>query len=383
MSKEIVFRLVDEGMDIISVGDVSASGFVWGGQLLLTTYKGNTVPCYPCVQSDIATFLSYYVNKLKPDILVTFYDPFPHLGSLKRIDIPQLFYIPIDGPTTKRTVEPISHGYRIIAYSKFGYNELLKWFPPARVNLIYHGIDCNVFKPLKEKERLEAREKFGIPEDAIVFLNVSANLGPRKHLPHLLTVFSQLANKYNDAYLYLYTNPSDWPRGYDLHFIAKNLGISDRVIFPKSNPVIDPLEDEELRLLFGCADWYVSAASAEGFCIPLLQSISCGVPVIAVNNSAQTELAEGNGILVESSVDYIEYPLYVPYMTYYHPPSMQSLYNALETAYKMRKNEDKEYKQFCKKSRKKALKYDWKKIIPRWKQLFEEVYEEISMLLSI
>jgi glycosyltransferase involved in cell wall biosynthesis len=382
-SKEIVFRLVDEGYDIISVGDVSSGGYVWGGQLLLQTYKGKTVPCYPCTQAALGEFISYYVKKFKPDLLVAFYDPFPHLNALKSIDVPQLFYIPIDGPTTEKTVAPISHGYRIVTYSRFGYREMLKWFSPARVNYIPHGIDCSTYKPLSEKEKEKAREMLGMPNEAVVFLNVAANLGPRKHLPHLLLAFSKLAKKYGDVYLYMYTNPSDWPRGYDLSFLARQFGVEDRVILPQSNPLIDPLEDEEMALLFGAADWYCSTASAEGFCIPLLQSIACGVPAIGVRNSAQTELVEGNGLLVEPSKDYLEFPLYVPYMTHYYPPSLESLYNTLEQAYKIVKEQEEQYEELSKKARKKALRYDWSKIIPKWKQLLDEVYEETQMLKNL
>ena len=375
-----MFRLVDEGFDIISIGDTSPYGHVWGGSLYLQTDKGNSVLCLPSSQQGQG-YVDYYIKKYGIDLLVIFWDPFNHLKYLKSINVPQLWYIPVDGPITEKWYEVVNHVYRIIAYSKYGYNELLKWFPPSRVNLIYHGIDCNVFKPLSEKEKQKARETFGIPEDAFVFLNVSANIGTRKHIPHLMLTFSKLTKKHDDVYLYLYTNSSDYPSGFDIQYFARQFNIEDRVILPPNDPIIDPLEDEDMALLYGCVDWLCHSASAEGFCIPLLQSIACGIPVIAVNNSAQTELAEGNGILVEPSTDYVEFPLYVPYHTMYRPPSLESLYSAMESAYKLRNTD--EYKELCLKAREKALKYDWSVIIQKWKALLTEVEEELSMLRSL
>lgn len=378
-TKDIVFRLVDEGFDIICIGDTSPYGHVWGGSLYLQTEKGNSVLCLPSSQQGQG-YTEYYVKRYGIDLLIIFWDPFNHLSYLKSIPTPQLWYIPVDGPITEKWYNVVNHVYRIIAYSKYGYNELLKWFPPSRVRLIYHGIDCTIFKPLSEKEKQKARQSFGIPEDAFVFLNVSANIGTRKCLPHLMLTFSKLAKQYDDVYLYLYTNSSDYPRGFDIYYFARQFGIEDRVILPPNDPIIDPLEDEDMAKLFGCVDFYCSTAEAEGFTIPLLQSIACGVPTIAVANSAQTELAEGNGILVEPSIDYVSFPLYVPYHTMYRPPSLQALYVAMESAYRL---SDEEYKELRKKAREKALKYDWSVIIPKWKALLNEVEEELTMLRSL
>ena len=384
-SKEIVFRLVDEGYNIISIGDHAPQGYVYGGHILLRTYKGNLVHCYPCVQANLGMYINYYVKKLKPDVLIVFYDPFPHLNALKKIDIPQLFYVPIDGPVTERTIEPIKHGFRVIAYSKFGYNQLLKFLPPSKVRFIYHGIDCNLYKPLKEDEKLEARRESGVPEDAVVFLTVNANIGVRKMLPLQMEAFSYLAKEYDDVYLYMHTNGAEWPTGFNLVFFAKKFGIENRVIFPDRDPCIDPLEEEEMVKLFGMADWYVNTSESEGFGLGILQSLAVGVPVIVANNSSQTELGEGCGLLIDCVPEdvYKDYILYVPYHTWYPVPSIKSIYQRMKEAYLMVKEDQKKYKRLCKNARRKALNFDWKKIIPRWKILLEEVEEDLRILKEL
>jgi glycosyltransferase involved in cell wall biosynthesis len=43
-------------------------------------------------------------------------------------------------------------------------------------------------------------------------------------------------------------------------------------------------------------DVYAQTAGAEGFGMPILEAMSCGVPVIAPDYSACSELVKGNGI---------------------------------------------------------------------------------------
>ena len=64
------------------------------------------------------------------------------------------------------------------------------------------------------------------------------------------------------------------------------LGILDRVYFTGF------VEDEDLRLLYGCAELFVFPSLYEGYGLPVAEAIVSGAPAIASNGSSLVELVE-------------------------------------------------------------------------------------------
>ena len=61
------------------------------------------------------------------------------------------------------------------------------------------------------------------------------------------------------------------------------------------------VSDESLQLLYQHCAVFVFPSLYEGFGLPILEAMHCGVPVIAGNNSSQIEVAEGAGLLVNAT----------------------------------------------------------------------------------
>jgi len=339
----------------------------------------------PLISKTIALeTLNTYIEKYNFDLIIAHWDAFA-LEFLNDAKIPYLAYIPIDGVMTEKWANYVKKAYRIIAYSQFGYNELLKFFPPSRLAYIPHGVDTKVFRPLN-KDKAELRQQIEavppIPEDCFLVLNVAANIGSRKKLPLLIRTFKKFVKYCPNAHLYLHTNANaPMGKGYDLTFYIHMLGLDKHVHLPEYNPVLLGLSDLEMCELYNAADVYVSNSVAEGFCLPLIEAQACGLPVIAPLNSAQIELVQGHGWLVRS-IDtdvYVEIPVYVPQLTEYPVPDQTSLLSCLIDAY----NSPDKRKEYGKKAREFALKYDWNKIMPMWFELLEEVENELNMFKSI
>jgi glycosyltransferase involved in cell wall biosynthesis len=53
--------------------------------------------------------------------------------------------------------------------------------------------------------------------------------------------------------------------------------------------------DEDLIKLYHLASVYVCTSLNEGFCLPLLEAMQCGCPVVTAHNSGMIEVAEGGG----------------------------------------------------------------------------------------
>jgi len=387
MTREIVSRLYEK-YDVICVAH-EADVVVWGGKKQIDLGAGKEVTVLsmfnPLISKGIALeTLNTYIEKYGFDLIIAHWDAFA-LEFLNDVKLPWLAYIPIDGPMTEKWANYVKNAYRVIAYSHFGYNELLKFFPPARLAYIPHGVDTKVFRPLN-KDKAELRQKIEavppIPEDCFLVLNVAANIGSRKKLPLLIRTFRRFVKYCPDAHLYLHTNAyAPMGKGYDLMFYVHMLGLDDKVHLPKYNPVLLGLSDLEMCEIYNAADVYVSNSVAEGFCLPLIEAQACGLPVIAPLNSAQEELVRGHGWLVRS-VDpdaYVEIPVYVPQLTEYPVPDQASLLSHLIDAYNNRGL----LEDIGKKARCFALQYDWDNVIPMWFKLLEEVENEISLFKSI
>ncbi len=57
--------------------------------------------------------------------------------------------------------------------------------------------------------------------------------------------------------------------------------------------------DEDLPLLYNCADLFVYPSLYEGFGLPPLEAMACGVPVITSNTSSLPEVVGNAGIMVD------------------------------------------------------------------------------------
>lgn len=66
---------------------------------------------------------------------------------------------------------------------------------------------------------------------------------------------------------------------------------SDRLIFT------GPVPNEDLATYYRCADVYVSLSEHEGFCVPLLEAMAAGVPVLAYGAAAVPETMGGAGVV--------------------------------------------------------------------------------------
>lgn len=377
---EVCSRLI-ERHNVVCIGQTS-DVIVWGARQEMDTPSGKKLKVLALSDQVSAPDLinMFYTPEFKLDLIIGFMDAFG-IQYLNDVKIPVLGWIPIDGPFTPMWKHYLKNYHKVFAYSRFGYKELLKWFPPAKVGYIPHGIS-EVFKPMgRDEVREEFEEKYGIPRDAFLVVNVGANMGPRKELPLLMRTFKKFVDRgHKDAHLYIHTNAfMIFPRGYDLLQWRLMLKAEKNIHFPMYNPIVSPASNEDLAKIYSAADVYVQNSVAEGFGLPLVESMACGTPIIAPMNSAQTELIEGHGWGVENVPDdmYAQIPTYVPMLPCYPVPNQLSLLEKLEEAY----NSPEKRRQYGAA----ALKYveenhSWGVCMSAWFRALEEVEAEIKVL---
>jgi len=372
---EICSRLVDMGYEVVNIGG-RGTVVTWGEKLWVNTEKGNGFLVLPCWgQVGDRGIIEYYIQRYGLEVLISLWDSFV-LPAIERPSIPWVAYCPFDAKITRKWAGDLMNADLIVAYSHFGYNELLKHFPDFMVRYIPHAVNAKeVFKPRSEEEKPQLRDKWNIPRDDFLVLFVGTNMGERKNIPQLMLTFKRFVEKHPDSDLYLFTNLAQYPSGYNIIGFAEELGIQKKVMMPRFNTILDSVEDKELAELYACADVTVNATLGEGFGMSVLESMACGVPVIATNNSSMTELVQGHGWLVDTVPEetWIDIPCWIPTLQRFNPPNLGSLLKCLEEAYE---NTDLR-KEYGRNSRDFAVKnYDWSELMPKWDALIKEMVKK-------
>jgi glycosyltransferase involved in cell wall biosynthesis len=143
--------------------------------------------------------------------------------------------------------------------------------PPNRVAVIPWGIDPSVFTPTGPRFALRTRKRF-------VFLFVGAPVY-RKGLDVALDAYGRAFTRADDVCFVIKSNPDDVFYG--------GIGLLDRVAALRSRTdhpeviVIDEfLSEARLAALYRACSAGVYPYRAEGFALPILEGMACGVPPI-------------------------------------------------------------------------------------------------------
>ena len=162
---------------------------------------------------------------------------------------------------------------------------------PDRV-VVTHWAASELFYLCDNDSEIESvKKKYQIP-DAPYVLSLST-LEPRKNIDHTIRCFARLVEQENIHDLYLVLVGT---KGWDFEKIFEELAnspkLKDRII------ITGYVDDEDLAPLYSGAMAFVYPSFYEGFGLPPLEAMQCGVPVITSNTSSLPEVVGGAGIMV-------------------------------------------------------------------------------------
>jgi glycosyltransferase involved in cell wall biosynthesis len=303
----IAYGLSESGLETFFIG----WGFKYESSIPRTNYT-----LLPCGNDPFGQdVLPYYIQQIKPEVLIvqsdtrmTAYIP----QMLKQLPVKPTFvhYVVVDGSTWQidgkdhwpiNWSQIIKGADKVVAMSKYGQQVLKSVGIDSEV--IYHGVDTTQFLPVSPEQRKSLKKQVGLGEDKFVFLGVFKSMqrkNPEKYLQafKIFLESKELTQAEKDnCVLVLHTQPQPQQGGeYDLVEQCVDCGLQPgkNVIFSAQGVPVD-----RMQLIYQTADVFMHLGTMEGFGIPILEAMSCGLPIIGVDSCTMPELIGDCGILSE------------------------------------------------------------------------------------
>jgi glycosyltransferase involved in cell wall biosynthesis len=192
----------------------------------------------------------------------------------------------------QRQIQLARYADYAIAHSGFTRAELLGTggVVDGRIYQMPYVVPLERFRPGRRDPALAAR--YGLAEDQPVLLYVG-RMAANKRIVDLVRALALIRERLPRTALLLVGDTSFPPHARVVahaRHLAETLGVADGVIFAGQTP------DEELAAHYQLADVFVTASLHEGFCIPVVEAMACGAPVVGAHATALPETIGPGGL---------------------------------------------------------------------------------------
>lgn len=156
---------------------------------------------------------------------------------------------------------------------------------PDKVQVIPNGIDPSLFTPKGKQYPLKSNKK-------IKFLFVGGTIY-RKGIDILLDSYVSTFTKHDDVCLVIKDMGGDtFYKGQTAKEYINKLKLIDDT--PEIDYIDEMLPEEDIAALYRACDVFVSPYRGEGFSLPTLEAMACGLPVIVTEGGATDDFVDEN-----------------------------------------------------------------------------------------
>jgi glycosyltransferase involved in cell wall biosynthesis len=177
----------------------------------------------------------------------------------------------------------------IITVSERSKNDLVNTYgiSPNRITVTYLAAGEEFYPRQKDEARARVSRKYGIGREFVLYLG---RLQGRKNLDTLVDAFARMTKAGCSHQLVLAGKADSFSR--KLLASVKARGPRGAIHLPGF------IHPDDLPWLCSAADAFVYPSLYEGFGLPVLEAMACGVPVITSHDSAMEEISAGAALLV-------------------------------------------------------------------------------------
>lgn len=187
--------------------------------------------------------------------------------------------------------------------SEYSKSEIFQYYGKKaadKTSVISPGVNT-AFSPQTSEAQDRVRVKYALHTPFLLYIG---NAKQHKNIPVLLEAFRQ--SGLTGIELVLVTSGME----------SRRLPRTPNVRF------VQDINDDDLSALLTASSGCVTATLLEGFCLPLIEAMACGTPVVATNVGPIPTITGGHALLCEPTVSDVSSALQKLVL---HPPSSESL----------------------------------------------------------
>lgn len=166
----------------------------------------------------------------------------------------------------------------LFAPSEYVKQQIEARFGRKDVVVTPNGVNLSIFHPGARQDR------YNLPACYILFVGT---LEPRKNLQMLLKTWIQVQDDFKDTWLVIAGTQGS------VHRTANLPASVERVKY------LDYVDEDALAGLYAKATLFVLPSLEEGFGLPALEAMACGVPVLVSNGGALPEVVRDAGLIFD------------------------------------------------------------------------------------
>lgn len=225
----------------------------------------------------------YFSEKVKADAvtsrkIINFFVKIITLGKYRADSVDYLYW---------STAFALNHAKKIITVSDFTKQEILSLYSKTKkdkIVVVHNGYSNDLYKPLNDQEKMQTvLDRYNITKPFFLYVG---RLEKKKNTPTLIEALSLVRENSPEIKekLVLIGNASF---GFDeVKYVIEEFDLNNDVLIPGW------VREEDLAYLYNAATAFVFPTKHEGFGIPILEALACGLPTIASDIPVLQEIAE-------------------------------------------------------------------------------------------
>lgn len=185
----------------------------------------------------------------------------------------------------------IAHATRIATVSEYSKADIVRQYgtSPDKIDVVYSAAK-DIFQEISLEEKVRVADRY---TDGKPYLIYVGSIHPRKNLKNMLLAFDVFKKANPSSSLkFLVVGAFGWQNS-DLKEIIDTMQFKTEVIFLGRQPL------EELAKLIAASYALLYLSIFEGFGVPPLEGMKCGVPVITSDTSSIPEICGDAALLVD------------------------------------------------------------------------------------
>jgi len=188
--------------------------------------------------------------------------------------------------THSRSIQKADH---VLTVSRAMRNEILDFFPEAKVSYIFNGINAKIFQNLSSDVLEKVKKTFNLPTEFILSVG---HFEKRKNYINLVKAINLLKNKGRNYNVVIIGNDNGAKK--NLEKLIQRYNLSSNIY------LFSGLSDTEVISIYSLCSLFAFASNYEGFGIPVLEAMAAKKPMILSDLPVFREITQDQALFFNS-----------------------------------------------------------------------------------